>query len=208
MPGRWPTRARSATCGDSSAGRPRWASATSSSAWCCSPTSSGTAGGGPRSRSSDPTVRRRVRARPGAAGWRRPRHPPEVAIVTVLLAYIRTPEGDAALAAATEEGLRRSTAVVLVNVTRPADQVDAPYSSEQLLDAAAEQLRRAGVEVEVRQLPAGVDPADAIIAVAEETGPDLVVIGLRRRTAVGKLIVGSTSQRILLGVGCPVLAVK
>jgi nucleotide-binding universal stress UspA family protein len=131
-----------------------------------------------------------------------------VAIVTVLLAYIRTPEGDAALAAATEEGLRRSTAVVLVNVTRPADQVDAPYSSEQLLDAAAEQLRRAGVEVEVRQLPAGVDPADAIIAVAEETGPDLVVIGLRRRTAVGKLIVGSTSQRILLGVGCPVLAVK
>jgi nucleotide-binding universal stress UspA family protein len=131
-----------------------------------------------------------------------------VATVTVLLAYIRTPEGDAALAAAAGEAARRSTGVVLVNVTRPADQVDAPYSAEQLLDAAAEQLRGADVEVEVRQLPGGVDTADAIVAVAEEIDPDVVVIGLRRRTAVGKLIVGSTSQRILLGVACPVLAVK
>lgn len=128
--------------------------------------------------------------------------------MTVLLAYIRTPEGDAALAAAAEEAARRSTGIVLVNVTRPAEQVDAPYSAEQLLDAAAEQLGRAGVEVELRQLPSSSDTAEAVVAVAAETRPDLVVIGLRRRTAVGKLIVGSTSQRILLGVDCPVLAVK
>lgn len=128
--------------------------------------------------------------------------------MTVLLAYIRTPEGDAALAAAIDEARRRETGAVVVNVTRPAAEVDSPVSAEQNLDAVAGRFAEAGVRVEVRQLEAGTDPADAVIAVATEIGPDLVVIGLRRRTAVGKLIVGSTSQRILLGVDAPVLAAK
>jgi nucleotide-binding universal stress UspA family protein len=36
----------------------------------------------------------------------------------------------------------------------------------------------------------------------------VLVIGLRRRTAVGKLLLGSAAQRILLTVDCPVLAVE
>jgi nucleotide-binding universal stress UspA family protein len=128
--------------------------------------------------------------------------------VTVLLAYIRTPEGDAALGVAVEEARRRLTRAVVVNVTRPPEKVESPFSTEQSLDAVAATFAAAGVEVDVRQLPAGTDPADGVLAVAAETAPEVVVIGLRRRTAVGKLIVGSTSQRILLGVDCPVLAVK
>ena len=128
--------------------------------------------------------------------------------MTVLLAYIRTPEGDAALAVAIAEASRRGTGAVVVNVTRPAAAVDSPVSAEQNLDAVAARFAEAGVPVEVRQLPAGTDPADGVVAVATETGPDVIVIGLRRRTAVGKLIIGSTSQQILLGVDAPVLAVK
>ena len=128
--------------------------------------------------------------------------------MTVLLAYIRTPEGDAALATAVEEARRRSTGAVVVNVTRPAAEVDSPMSAEQELDAVAARFAAADVPVEVRQLPFETDTAEGILAVAAETSPDVVVIGLRRRTAVGKLILGSTSQRILIGVDCPVLAVK
>ena len=128
--------------------------------------------------------------------------------MTVTLAYVFTPEGDAALAAALEEAQRRSTDVLVVNVTRPATGEASPYSEEQELDALQAKLAAAGVASEVRQLPAGTDPVEAIIDGAHETRSELVVIGLRRRSAVGKLVLGSTAQRLLLGLDCPVLAVK
>ena len=72
-----------------------------------------------------------------------------------------------------------------------------------IADAAAD-----GVDMEVRQLVRGNEPAEDLISVADETGADLIVIGLRRRTPVGKLILGSNAQRILLDAPCAVLAVK
>ncbi|HEX3222009.1 MAG TPA: universal stress protein [Nocardioides sp.] len=128
--------------------------------------------------------------------------------MTVLVAYIRTPEGDAALTAAVDEARWRGTSAVVVNVTRPVAEVDSPLSAEQGLDAAAALFEKAGVEVEVRQLPSSIDRAGDILAVMSEVRPELVVLGLRRRSAVGELIVGSTSQRIMRGAECPVLMVK
>ncbi len=46
------------------------------------------------------------------------------------------------------------------------------------------------------------------MSAAERSSADLIVIGLRRRSPVGKLILGSNAQRILLDAPCPVLAVK
>jgi nucleotide-binding universal stress UspA family protein len=128
--------------------------------------------------------------------------------MTVLLAYIRTPDGDAALAAAVDEARRRATKAVVVNVTRPVAEVDSPMSAEQALDAVAALFEGAGVDVEVRQLPASPDRAGAILAVMSEIQPDLVVIGMHKRNPVGELIIGSTSQRIIRGAECPVLVVK
>ena len=128
--------------------------------------------------------------------------------MTVLLAYIRTPDGDAALAAAVDEARRRATKAVVVNVTRPVAEVDSPMSAEQALDAVAALFEGAGVDVEVRQLPASPDRAGAILAVMSEIQPELVVIGMHKRNPMGELIIGSTSQRIIRGAECPVLVVK
>jgi len=76
------------------------------------------------------------------------------------------------------------------------------------LDEVRAELERDGIDHEVRQLVRGLEPADDLIAVAEEVAADFIVIGLRRRTAVGKLILGSNAQRVLLEATCPVLAVK
>ena len=68
--------------------------------------------------------------------------------------------------------------------------------------------RRRASTFEVRQLVRGFEPAEDLIGIAESSGAELIVIGLRRRTPVGKLILGSNAQRILLDAHCPVLAVK
>jgi nucleotide-binding universal stress UspA family protein len=79
---------------------------------------------------------------------------------------------------------------------------------DESMDEVHTLLHDTGVEHEVRQLVRGSDPSDDLIAVAEEVDADLIVIGLRRRTPVGKLILGSNAQQVLLDATCPVLAVK
>ena len=85
---------------------------------------------------------------------------------------------------------------------------DWEHRGEDELERIEADLREGGLEVEVRQLVRGKEPAEDLIAVADESDADLIVIGLRRRTPVGKLILGSNAQRILLDAPCAVLAVK
>ena len=133
--------------------------------------------------------------------------------MTVLLAYAPTSAGLAAARAAAEEARRRgSEDVTIVSVlrTRAATPPPAPVSgvsAEQELDAVAEDLVRQGLRVNVEHESSG-DVVDYIKAVAERVKPSVVVIGLRRRTAVGKLLLGSTSQRLLLELDYPIVAVK
>lgn len=126
----------------------------------------------------------------------------------ILVGYVPTPEGEAALDAALDEARRRGASLVLVNTSRGDAYVDERYAKPDELDAAKARIREQGVEVTVRQGVSGRDVADALLAAADEEGVELIVIGVRRRSPVGKLILGSTAQRILLDATVPVLAVK
>jgi nucleotide-binding universal stress UspA family protein len=124
--------------------------------------------------------------------------------------YVPKPEGRAALRRAAEEAKLRNSRLVVVNSHRGGrefDREDALESEEQLEDVRRE-LREAGVDHEVRQLVRGMDPADDLVNVAQDVDAEIIVIGLRRRSPVGKLILGSNAQRVLLDAPCPVLAVK
>lgn len=130
--------------------------------------------------------------------------------MTIVVGYVPRAEGRAALRRAAEEARLRSARLIVINSNKGGghlDEDDAIQHERELADVRAE-LDADGIEHEVRQLVRGLDPADDLIAVAEETHADFIVIGLRRRTPVGKLILGSNAQRILLDAPCPVLAVK
>ncbi len=120
--------------------------------------------------------------------------------MAVVVGYAGNDEGRAALARGVVEAAGRRTGLVVVDTGREATP------PEQLAAVAAEAAGSSGVEV-VLAAPAGVrDAAEEVITAAE--GAELVVIGLRRRTNVGKLILGANATRILLEASCPVLTVK
>jgi len=130
-------------------------------------------------------------------------------MTTVVLGYVPKPEGEAALDAAIAEATLRSANLVVVNAHR-ARHVG-PQEEQRLaaeLDEVRSRVEAQGVAVEVRTPESQLEPADDLVSIAAELDADLIVIGLRRRTPVGKLILGSSAQRILLDAHCPVLAVK
>lgn len=128
----------------------------------------------------------------------------------IVVGYVPKPEGRAALRRAAEEARLRNIRLVVVNCQRGGRESDPDGVSENeaQLREVRRQLAEAGVEHEIRQLVSGTDPAEDLIAVAGEVGAEFIVIGLRRRTPVGKLILGGNAQRVLLEAPCPVLAVK
>jgi nucleotide-binding universal stress UspA family protein len=129
-------------------------------------------------------------------------------VSAVVVSYIPSAPGRAALARGIVEARLRGARLVVVNTTRGDALVDERYLQGEARDALVAELEQAGVPAELRQISDGRDVADVLDTVASELDAELIVLGLRRRTAVGKLILGSAASRILLTVPHPVLTVK
>lgn len=124
----------------------------------------------------------------------------------IVVAYADTDPGRSAVRTALEEGALRGYDVVLVPAVRDAPTPDPAAVSADWPDQTAA-LEAAGGKllVEAGDLR---DPSDAVVQTAQRLDAAMIVLGLRQRTPVGKLLLGSTAQRILLDATCPVLAVK
>jgi nucleotide-binding universal stress UspA family protein len=134
--------------------------------------------------------------------------------MTIIVGYLPTPEGQAALRQAAQEAILRRQPLTLVDIShhggprdahhgKPLDATALPADVEQL----RERLTTENLDLRVHP-PAGLEPSDELIRAAQETDADLIVVGLRHRTAVGKFLLGSYAQRVLLDAECPVLSVK
>jgi nucleotide-binding universal stress UspA family protein len=128
--------------------------------------------------------------------------------MSVVVGFVPTREGEAALEHAIREAGARGVRLVVVNTSRGDATVDPRYADDEQLEALRAQLAASGVEHDLVHASRGVDASEEILEVAEQQRAELIVIGLRRRSAIGKLLMGSTAQRVLLDAACPVLAVK
>lgn len=128
--------------------------------------------------------------------------------MTILVGYIPSPQGDAALDRAIEEARARGEDLVVLNASRGEAVVDPRFLYDSQEAEIRQRLDAAGVQYVIRREVENVEPAEELLAVVEELQPRLLVIGLRRRTAAGKFLFGSTAQRILLDADVDVLAVK
>jgi nucleotide-binding universal stress UspA family protein len=123
--------------------------------------------------------------------------------MTIAVGFSNTPEGSAAVGAAISEAVLRRTGVSLYD---PAENGTVQHPD--VLAALRAEAEASGVALELCSLGPGDDMGDALIDASYQRGAQMVVIGLRRRSPVGKLLLGSLSQRVLLEAGCPVHAVK
>jgi nucleotide-binding universal stress UspA family protein len=121
----------------------------------------------------------------------------------VVVAYSPDEYGEAALEAGAQEAGRRDLPLVVVNATRGDAYVDAHFADADTVARLRD--RFAGAEFVQEVVP---DVGAEVVRVAQERDAALVVVGVRHRSPVGKALMGSVSQRILLDATCPVLAVK
>ena len=129
--------------------------------------------------------------------------------MTVVVGYVPDASGYLAVTEAVRETRWRETDVVVVNVVDSVGYTRPTAADELDLDALTARLDSEGVPHRIRHLDIGSGTAsDAILRVAEEVDAELLVVGIHRRSPVGKVLLGSNAQRILLNATCPVLAVR
>ncbi|CAN7499207.1 universal stress protein [Pseudarthrobacter oxydans] len=122
--------------------------------------------------------------------------------MTVLVAYAPASEGREALSEGIKEAHLRKSDLLVVNIGRGHHDLE----PEEVRGLEA-RLGEAGLALTIESSVLS-DPGDAVIQIAQDRDVEMIVIGLRHRSMVGKLILGSTVQRILLDATCPVLAVR
>ncbi len=129
---------------------------------------------------------------------------------SIVVGFIDTPEGHAALDTAMDEArLRDAKLVVLHSMVGGTREKDDEYlASAEAIEAVHEQLSASGVEHSTHEYIRGNTPARDIIDAVDQHGAGLIVIGIRKRSATGKVLFGSNALDILHGAPVPVLCVK
>lgn len=124
----------------------------------------------------------------------------------ILLAYVPSATSEAAFAFAVEEAERRDASLLVLASERAPD----PRKARGVTDhrPLQERLEETGLAFELRTVPKRDDPADDILDAVEHDDVDLVVLGIRKRTPIGKILLGSTSQRVAIESPVPVVMVK
>jgi nucleotide-binding universal stress UspA family protein len=125
----------------------------------------------------------------------------------IVVGYSADRHGAAALDHGIAEAKRRDTNLLVINATKGESLADPRFAQSEEVHDVQDRLTECGVAFELAQ-PVGVDPAEELLKAMETDDAELLVVGIRHRSPVGKLLLGSVAQQVLLACPKPVLAVK
>lgn len=124
---------------------------------------------------------------------------------TIVVPLVDSPAGQKALEHAKEEAREHDALLILVGTANVGDHVAENVEAvEQRLSDLERELVNEGVRCRTEWY-VGQSLGEATLYAADEHDADLIVTSLRRRTPVGKALLGSFEQDILLDARCPVL---
>ncbi|ALG83394.1 universal stress protein [Gordonia phthalatica] len=123
----------------------------------------------------------------------------------IVVGYSAGSFGRACLEQGIVEAKLRDTDLLVINAVSDArgQRVAEP---EEMVDAE-NRLAASGVRFRISQ-PIGANPSEELLTAMDDPDAEMLIIGMRRRTQVGKLLLGSTSQYLLVECRKPVLVVK
>jgi nucleotide-binding universal stress UspA family protein len=124
----------------------------------------------------------------------------------IIAGFLRSPEGQVALDRAIDEARLRDAELIIIHSLR--DDIEEIQAYRDEFQKVEERLQTEGVKYRLREFVRGNTPAEDLLQTATDEDVDLIVIGIRRRSPVGKLLLGSNAQEVLLKADCAVLAVK
>jgi len=81
------------------------------------------------------------------------------------------------------------------------------HDAEKALEAALARAKTQGIQA-VKVLGAGGSPADGILDLAESEGIDLIIMGSRAKTGLGRFLIGSVAAKVVSHAGCSVLVLR
>jgi nucleotide-binding universal stress UspA family protein len=81
-------------------------------------------------------------------------------------------------------------------------------NAEQELQYQKNQLKKKNIACESLLSVRGLEPGEDLVELAKEHQVDEIIVGVKRRSKVGKLVFGSTAQYVILNATCPVVTVK
>ena len=85
---------------------------------------------------------------------------------------------------------------------------DIQKEEHSLESEAKDMLEKSDITYETHAIVTNLSAGEEIVDFAGRNEVDEIVIGIRRRSKVGKLVFGSTAQYVILSANCPVVSVK
>jgi nucleotide-binding universal stress UspA family protein len=147
--------------------------------------------------------------------------------MTILVAYVPRPEGRAALDQGIEMAKRLKEDLVVVNTStgakspapglfecttitmqEKANSDDDSVVTDEDAGLIERELAASGVTARFMRLTRGKTPVEELEALVTSLKVSLLIIGLRKRSPVGKFFLGSIAQEVLLSIPCPILSIK
>lgn len=130
--------------------------------------------------------------------------------MSVVVAHQASAIGRLTLQEAAKEAKLRGTGLSVIHVPEGVDVELIEEQKRNLQTEIADVLQGAGMKDLdwTLQVATGADVAETVLDLISGTDLELLVIGARRRSPVGKMFLGSVTQTIILRADVPVLVVK